>query len=167
MAYKIPIPPSAPLTVPFTIKQNSLYGVHMKYYVIVAIPATILSLISLYPLVSGIYFLILLLPVFGGIGLLVWLFLSRYKTSLTVTADSISYAKKGVTQVLPFADLSTVEWGVMFAGPRLYFVLYVKNKTGDINWKFSVLNFWNTKELRAVYTSVPSQYQGAQDVQPL
>ena len=167
MPYHIDIPPSSPLTVPFTIKQNSLYGVHVKYYMLVVIPSTIFSLIYLYPIVTGLNFLFLFLPVLGGIGWLVWILLARHKTSLTVTADAITYTKNGTVQVLPFTDLSTVEWGVMYGGTRLYYVLYIKNKTGDINWQFSVLYFWNTRELRAVYTSVPAQYQGAQDVQPI
>jgi hypothetical protein len=167
MPYKVDIPKSLPLPIPFTIKQNSFYGIHLKYWVLIAIPATILSLISLYPLVSGLNFLILLLPAFGGIGLLLWVFLSRKKTSLTVSADAITYTKNGIAQVLQFADLSTVEWGLMLAGAKFYYVLYIKNKAGDINWKLSVLNFWNTRELRTVYTSVPAQYQGRQDVQPI
>ena len=64
------------------------------------------------------------------------------------------------------SDLASVEWGLMYAGARLYYILHIKNKAADIHWKFSVLYFWNTRELRTVYTSVPAEYQGVQDVQP-
>jgi len=162
--YVVKKPASLPLTVPFAIRPNSIYGVHVKYWLLVEL--IFVGAIIYVSSIVGIYSLFLLAPLLGVLGLIGLVGWMNRKNSLTVTTDSITYVKNGVTQVIPMTDLASVEWGLMYAGTRLYYVLHVKNKAGDIHWKFTVLYFWNSRELRTVYTSVPAQYQGAQDVQP-
>jgi len=162
--YIVGTPASLPLSVPFTIKPNSFYGIHVKYWIlplILALAGVAYCMLT-FPDVA-LYFLF---PIVALAGFIFWLVRTNQKNSLTLTADAITYVKNGVPQVITMTDLATIEWGLMFAGARLYYVLHVKNKTGDIHWKLSVLNFWNTRQLRTVYTSVPAQYQGAQDIQP-
>ncbi|MBC7459535.1 hypothetical protein H7200_02360 [Candidatus Saccharibacteria bacterium] len=162
--YPVKIPQSLQLTIPFTIKPDSLLGVHLKYW---SIPY-VLVLISI--IFTGFllpaYALYLLIPVIGSVGFVIWTVRSSRMNSLSLTAESLVLVKNGVTQTISMTDLALVEWGLTFAGSRLYYTLFIKNINGEIEWKLSVLNGWNTRALRTVYTSVPVQHQGRQDVQP-
>ena len=158
--YKNPSP--LQLSIPFTIRPNSFYGVHVKYWIfpwIILIAATIFCMV-----IFPDYRLYFIIPIIASVLFYIWIYRSHKLNALTISNQSLSLMKNGVVQEMTFDDLATVSWGLMYAGGRTYWVLAIENKTKDVKWQLSPLYFWNNRELRTVYTSMPKQFQGPEDL---
>ena len=149
---------AVPVTIPFTMRPNAIYGYHYKYWIAPIALLTTTSIVLMHLFVPSVAWLVTVLLPLGLIPTSLIIGYNMKTKYITLHQDSIEVKNGAEHFTIPFSQLVPVRRGIIGAGATPYAALYIASTAEPVHYTPSAL-FWTKKDLRSLYAAIPEQHR--------